>query len=181
MHAIKLTSTHCIIRPFQLKDLECFAEYRGQESVARYQSWSNYSYQDAVKLFEAMDYSTFGSIGQWYQLAIVAKKGDSLLGDLAIHFVDEQQLEIGFTVAPQFQGQGIASEAVSALLAYVFTHLKIHRVTATTDVNNVASYKLLEKLKFRREAHFIQNIFFKGKWGDEYQYALLRSESVSRK
>lgn len=47
---------------------------------------------------------------------------------------------------------------------------------AHSDAENVSSYKLLEKLGFRREAQFVQNVFFKGAWGDEYQYALLRSE-----
>ncbi len=61
-------------------------------------------------------------------------------------------------------------------LHYAFGELNKHRVIATTDVLNVASHRLLEKLGFRREGHFIQNIFFKGAWSDEYQYALLRSE-----
>ena len=61
-------------------------------------------------------------------------------------------------------------------LGRVVFELKKHRVVATTDVENTASYRLLETLGFRREGHFIQNIFFKGAWGDEYQYALLRSE-----
>ena len=74
------------------------------------------------------------------------------------------------------QGKGVATEAVSSFLCYVFGELNKHRVVATTDVNNVASNRLLDKLGFRREGHFIQNVFFKGAWGDEYQYALLRSE-----
>ncbi len=54
--------------------------------------------------------------------------------------------------------------------------MKKHRVIAITDTRNTASFKLLEKLGFRREGHYVQNIFFKGAWGDEYLYALLASE-----
>jgi RimJ/RimL family protein N-acetyltransferase len=43
-------------------------------------------------------------------------------------------------------------------------------------VENVASWRLLEKLGFRREAHLIENIFFKGAYGSEYHYALLERE-----
>jgi RimJ/RimL family protein N-acetyltransferase len=171
-----LRTENLVIRAFEKKDLETFAQYRSQEVVAKYQSWTSFTYQDAVELFESMDYSTFGKEGNWYQLAITSLDSDELVGDLAVHFIDQEQIELGFTVCPDHQGKGVATEAVSSFLRYVFGELNKHRVVATTDAENTASYRLLEKLAFRREAHFIQNVFFKGAWGDEYQYALLRSE-----
>jgi len=171
-----LKSGKLVIRAFKRKDLKIFAQYRSDELVAKYQSWTNYTYEDAVKLFEDMDYSTFGTVGCWYQLAIALQDSDELVGDLAVHFIDQDQLEIGFTIAPVYQGKHVATEAVSCFIGYVFNELKKHRVVATTDTENTASYGLLEKLKFRREGHFIKNIFFKGAWGDEYQYGLLRTE-----
>ncbi|WP_416307155.1 GNAT family N-acetyltransferase [Neptunicella sp. SCSIO 80796] len=171
-----LKTEQLIVRAFEQADLPVFAHYRAQEEVARYQSWTDYSYQDALDLFNQTDYSSFGTAGHWYQLAIAGRQSNQLLGDIAVHFMDDNQVEMGFTVAPQNQGQHIATQAVSVFLVYLFTELNKHRVVATTDTRNVASCRLLEKLGFRREAHFIQNIFFKGAWGDEYQYALLQSE-----
>lgn len=165
-----------VIRAFELKDLEAFALYRAQPEVAKYQSWSDYTLADAQGLWEKADYSNFGVVGHWYQLAIAERDSDEIVGDLALHFVDEEQMEMGFTIASQFQGQGVATEALSRVLSYLFNDLKKHRIVATTDAENLASYRLLEKVGFRREAHFIKNIFFKGAWGDEYQYALLSSE-----
>ena len=49
--------------------------------VAKYQSWSSYTYEDAVKMFESTDYSTFCSEGNWYQLAIAMTDSDELVGD----------------------------------------------------------------------------------------------------
>lgn len=89
-------------------------------------------------------------------------------------------MEIGFTIAPEYQGQQVAFEAVSALLGYLFVELDKHRVIAITDVDNLACCRLLEKLGFRREAHYVKNIFFKGAWGDEYLYAMLREEYIAR-
>jgi len=173
-----LKTPRFVIRPFERKDLEAFAEYRSNETVAKYQSWEGYSYQDAVNFYEQMDYSTYGSIGQWYQLAIATIESDELVGDIAVHFIDQDQIEIGFTVSHLHQRKSVATEALSRFLTYAFGELNVHRVTAITDVNNTASYRLLEKLAFRREGHFIKNIFFKGAWGDEYQYALLRCEQT---
>ncbi len=99
-----------------------------------------------------------------------------MVGDLAVHFIVQEQIKVGFTVCPIQQRKGVATEAVSRFLRYVFDELNKHRVVATTDTENTVSSRLLEKLEFRREGHFIQNVFFKGSWGNEYQYALLRSE-----
>lgn len=171
-----LKTENFAIRAFERKDLEAFAQYRSQEMVAKYQSWTSFTYQDAVALFDSMDYSIFGTEGNWYQLAISRHETDELVGDLAVHFIDQDQIEIGFTVSPRHQGKSVATEALSKFLCYVFGELNKHRVVAITDTKNTGAQRLLEKLGFRREGHFINNIFFKGAWGDEYLYALLRSE-----
>lgn len=171
-----LKTKNFIIRAFEMKDLDAFSSYRSLIKIAKYQSWSDYTYQDAVELFESMDYSTFGTEGNWYQLAIVTKESDKLVGDIAVYFIDKYQIEIGFTISPQYQRKHVATEAVSSFLDYAFDELERHRVIATTDVRNKAAYHFLEKIGFRREGHFIKNVFFKGAWGDEYKYALLRSE-----
>lgn len=175
-----LTTKHFVLRPFQRADLEAFTAYRADPKVAKYQSWTDYRYSDALALFEKMDYAQFGAVDTWFQLAIVSDASGTtptqLVGDLALHFIDEQQVEIGFTIAPEHQGKRVAFEAVSALLDYLFIELHQHRVIAITDAQNLACCRLLEKLRFRREAHYVKNIFFKGAWGDEFVYALLKEE-----
>ncbi len=49
------------------------------------------------------------------------------------------------------------------------------------DCLNDRSVALLERLGFRREGHFLQNVWFKGAWGDEYLYAILREEWLARR
>ncbi|MCU8038008.1 GNAT family N-acetyltransferase [Shewanella sp. SM69] len=175
-----LTTEHFVLRPFQRADLEAFTAYRADPKVAKYQSWTDYRYSDALALFEKMDYAQFGAVDTWFQLAIISGASGTtptqLVGDLALHFIDEQQVEIGFTIAPEHQGKQVAFEAVSALLDYLFIELHNHRVIAITDAQNLACCRLLEKLRFRREAHYVKNIFFKGTWGDEFLYALLKEE-----
>lgn len=172
-----LKTENFTIRAFEKKDLEVFAQYRSLDAVAKYQSWTSFTYHDAIALFDSMDYSTFGTVGNWYQLAISTLESDEIVGDLAVHFIDQEQIEIGFTVSPRHQGKSVATEVLSGFLGYVFGDLKKHRVVAITDADNSAACRLLEKLGFRREGHFIKNVFFKGRWGDEYLHALLRSES----
>lgn len=165
-----------ICRAFERADLQAFTAYRADPEVARYQSWQDYQYQDALALFENLQQTPFGANGTWMQLALVCRQTQALVGDLALHFIDAQQVEIGFTLASEHQGKGLAREALQGLLVYLFERLGKHRVSAITDVKNRAAWGLLERLGFRREAHYRDNIFFKGSWGSEYGYGLLARE-----
>ena len=164
------------LRSFSREDLPRFTAYRQEPEVARYQSWSTYTAADAEAFFAAQQRLEFGEPESWYQVALADLESDALLGDCAVHFLADRQVEIGFTLSPAQQGQGLMNEALRALLGYVFGPFGAHRATALTDTRNRASVRLLERLGFRREGHFRQNVLFKGEWGDEYLYALLASE-----
>ncbi len=101
-----------------------------------------------------------------------------MIGDVAIFTQDglPLQAELGFTLARDHQGQGYAGEAVRCVLSYLFCDLKVHRVIAVSDVENHASYRLMQRLGMRREGHFIENNWFKNSWSSEYLYALLARE-----
>jgi RimJ/RimL family protein N-acetyltransferase len=69
-----------------------------------------------------------------------------------------------------------ASTPLGAVLGYIFDTLRKHRASATTDAANSAAAALFARLGFRREGHFLRNVWFKGAWGDEFQFALLRDD-----
>ena len=177
MNFTPIAGPRCRIRDFSEKDLAEFARYRALPEVARYQSWEHYTLEDAKALYAAQLTAPFGTEGSWHQLAITDKRDDSLLGDCALHFLEDgRQVEIGFTLAPEQQGKGLGREAVGLLVGRLFTTMNKHRVIAVTDAENRAAQRLLTALGFRKEAHYIQNIFIKGKWGDECLFACLSSE-----
>jgi RimJ/RimL family protein N-acetyltransferase len=172
-------TSRLILRPFQVADLAAFAAYRSDPEVARYQSWTApYSLVQAKNYFAALKQSQPGTPGVWVAYAIERRSTPGIIGDCAFQIMayDPLQAQIGYTLARQHWNQGYASEAVRGLLDYLFDEYHLHRITATCDVENIASYRLLERVGLRREAHLIENIWFKGGWGSEYVYALLRSE-----
>jgi RimJ/RimL family protein N-acetyltransferase len=65
---------------------------------------------------------------------------------------------------------------VHALLHLAFDSLGLHRVTARIDPENEASLRLGARLGMRQEAHLIRNEWFKGRWADEIDLALLEEE-----
>jgi ribosomal-protein-alanine N-acetyltransferase len=177
-----LKTQRLLLRPFQETDLPAFSAYRSDPQVARYQSWTApYSLDQARAFLDEMQDAIAGTPGTWVQIAVERQLEPGLIGDCAFQVLadDPQQAQIGFTFARAFQKQGYAAEAVKCLLDYLFNDLHLHRVCATCDAENLASARLLQRVGMRREAHFIENIWFKGAWGSEYAYAVLRSERRS--
>ncbi len=166
------------LRHFQDSDLTQFMSYRNDPVVARYQSWEGISEAEAWTFIQEQKEIQPGVSGQGLQVAIELKATNVLIGDcyFVINVFDHRQAEIGFTLSREYQGYGYATEAVSSFLNYAFHSFDLHRIIAITDCENIASVALLERLGMRREGHFIQNVWFKGKWGDEYLYAILKDE-----
>ncbi len=73
-------------------------------------------------------------------------------------------------------GQGLAFEATSALIDYVFRTIEVHRLAATIDPRNLKSVALIERLGFRLEGTFLEDEFFKEEWVNTAIYALRKSE-----
>lgn len=169
------------LRRFNESDLLPFLAYVNDPLVARYQSWESYTEQQAKEVIEAQRGLDPGVPGQWFTFAVELRADGTLIGHVALKRQEHQQAEIGFTFSREQQGKGLACEAVTCVLDYVFRELELHRVIAITDCENERSVALLGRLGMRREGHFIQNIWFKGKWGDEYLYAILREEWLRKR
>jgi RimJ/RimL family protein N-acetyltransferase len=158
------------LRAFAERDLAEFARYRALPEVARYQSWEQHTLEDAEQLYAKQQGSVYGAPGSWHQVAIADQLSDALIGDCALHFLDgDKELEIGFTLAPDRQGKGLAREAMGLLLAHAFGTMGIRRVLAITDAENLPAHKLLDALGFHRDA--MRDVLFKGKQGKELDFA----------
>lgn len=175
-------SDRLVIRKFGLQDVHSFYQYRANPDVSRFQSWENYTLQDAEAFIRKQIVHSPNQPGTWFQYAIALTESDQLIGDCAIHTrADEPQIvELGFTLAPEFQGKGYMNEALCALMEYVFGALNKHKLIAFADVRNTKSIQVLERLGMRREGHLLENYKSKGIWIDEYQYAMLRSEWLNK-
>jgi RimJ/RimL family protein N-acetyltransferase len=180
MDAPVLRTARCTIRGLCAADVPELARYRSDPRVAQYQSWDRYTEAEARELLDSLAATRFATPGTWYQLAIARADDDRLIGDIGVHFLDEQQIELGFTLGLEHHGAGLAREAVGAVVDHLFVALGRHRCIAITDARNARAARLLEALGFRREAHHVENIFFKGAWGSEYVYAQLRREHAER-
>lgn len=116
--------------------------------------------------------------GDLAELAVTRPHDDTVVGDvlLALRSVEHETLEVGYLFSPAVAGQGLATEAVRALLDLAFDQLGARRVVARVDVRNTRSRRLLERLGLRREAVLVENEWVKGRATSEADYAVLARE-----
>lgn len=166
-----------IIRRLNMNDLDTLVAYRGLPEVAWMQLWDSYDVEKGRKLIEGMEGVEPFTPGDSFQFGVEHRATGKLIGDL--YFKLDQagkQAEIGYTFDPQFQGQGLATEAVRALLDYAFKYKGVHRIYGITDPRNLPSIRLMTRLGMRQEAHFRKSLWFKGAWADDVVYAILGEE-----
>ena len=173
-----LRTPRLLLRRFADGDLAEFLAYRNDPEVSRYQSWDSTSDAEGRAFLAEQKPTGTPLTGQWFQLAIEERATGALAGDCGIEIARDDPLrgEIGFTLARAHQGKGLAFESIASLVDWAVLDLGLHRIVATVDPANAQSIALLERLGLRREAHYVKNVWFKGRWDDEYLYAVLRDE-----
>jgi RimJ/RimL family protein N-acetyltransferase len=177
----QLASARLVLRRLRRDDAEALCTYRSLPEVKRYLYCESFDLDDAARLIDTQ--SAEPNIpGAWFYMAIIKASIGAMIGDCGLHCRenDPRQMEIGFTIAPRYQGHGYAGEAVECVLGYVFGSLGQHRVSATTNVLNRSSVALLRRLGFRQEAHFVEHVWFKGQWASEFVFAMLKREWEER-
>jgi ribosomal-protein-alanine N-acetyltransferase len=166
------------IRNLKTSDIADFLYYRSNPDITKYQGFDVFNIEQADKFIQGQLNKEFGNAGEWVQYGIENKTTRKIIGDCAIklNLYDIRIAEIGITISHIEQKNGYAKEALVGILNFLFDIDDFHRVTEIVDVENVASIQLLKSIGFKKEGHFVENIFFNGKWGSEYQYAMLRKE-----
>ncbi len=168
-----------IIRTLDMKDKEVFYKYRSMPEIYQYQSLRPKTISEIEEFINKNIAMCLNTENSWLQLAVCLKEGQ-MIGDIGIHFIDDYQIEIGYTLSPEYQGSGYAAEAVRAVIDYAFSELKKHRITASVDPDNTKSIKLLERIGFRKEGHFIKSFRMYDRWYDDCIYAILEDEWKSK-
>ena len=182
-HIIKLETERLILRPINKNDAESIFRYRADAITNQFQGWIPKNIADVHDFIENRVSSTINVNGTWFQFVIISKDIGELIGDTGLHFFDKEnkQVEIGCTISKKHQGNGFATEAISEVMKFLFDTLNKHRIVASIDPRNINSIKLVEKLNFRKEAHFKESIMSNETWVDDLIYAILKKEWINYK
>lgn len=166
-----LETERLIIRKFSETDLDDLLLYTSDEEVMKYLPENPYNKQETQKFIS-------DNIKNTENLAVVLKDQNKVIGHIVFHIWYEpfRTWEIGWVFNKNYHNKGYATEAALKVLEYGFEKLNIHRMIATCDPRNTASYKVMEKLNMRREGRNVKCVYIKGSWQDEYFYAMLEEE-----
>jgi RimJ/RimL family protein N-acetyltransferase len=116
---------------------------------------------------------------------LVVQLKNKVIGHIYLGQVKPTKLktwEAGFIFNRKYQGKGYATESLMAIIEYGFKNMNVHKIIAHCSPKNIRSWKLLERVKMRREGKLRENIYFdtdeKGNpvWLDTYEYGLLEGD-----
>ncbi len=182
-HEVLFDSERLFFRRLVADDAELFFRDHSLPDLIRFQSWKPRTIDEIRDFISKQHTIEIDTYGTWFQMAICLKNNGYFIGDCGFHFSDPEgyQVDIGYTIAPEFQGNGYAVESVHAMVQYLFTELHKHRLCGYVDPGNLASIRVLEKAGFRKEAHFRKSIMIDGQWCDDVVFAILKEEFVHKK
>ena len=176
-----LTTARLIVRSFRAEDADDLYVYLADPRTYVYEPGEPVT-ADMAR-FIAADMAT--SPDFWaIELAATGRQ----IGQIYLKQVEPLELltcELGYILNPACHGQGYATEAAAAVIAHAFTARGMHRIYAHCNPANMASWRLLERLSFRREGLLRQNIFFRRDatgaplWTDTLVYARLAGEPAT--
>ena len=117
-------------------------------------------------------------------LTIVAEDGQAA-GDVSWHWTHwgptrgSRCPNIGIWLRLEYRGKGIGAEAQAELARLLFAHTKTNRVEASTEVDNIAEQRALERAGFTREGRIRGAMWRGGAHRDAYLYSILRADSAA--
>ncbi|MGN1344619.1 MAG: GNAT family N-acetyltransferase [Traorella sp.] len=161
-----------LLRNFEENDYEDLYEFLAQRKEDEFEAYPDITYQNGYKHLEyRLHNDEF--------IALQLKETGKVIGNIYLGNKEYNAKEIGYIINKNYQRKGYAKEALSKIIKELFKQ-GVHRIYAECAPANECSWKLLESLNFKREAHFKQNIYFRKDkdnnpiWQDTYVYSLLK-------
>jgi RimJ/RimL family protein N-acetyltransferase len=175
---MELITPRLRLRDFRPDDWQAVLAYQRQPLYLRYNGWMDRT-PEAVREFVQMfiDHQQADPRIK-FQLAVELKASGELIGNCGIRRErpDDRQASIGYELDPLHWGQGYATEAARAVLAFGFNQLKVHRVWADCVADNLGSVRVLTKLGLRQEARLREAEYFKDRYWDTLIFGILEQE-----
>jgi ribosomal-protein-alanine N-acetyltransferase len=165
------------LRAFTLADVPRLVALAGAYEVAKNTLNIPHPYheEDARRWVEITQENYQQQTG--YAFAIELKAAGKLVGGIGLTLYPRfDRAEAGYWLGQDYWGQGLATEALAALLRFGFSELKLNKIYATHITSNLASGRVMLKNGMVKEGELAQHTKRDGQYHDLWQYRLLRAE-----
>ena len=171
-----LVTARLRLRQFRVDDTEAMHECFADPQVMRF--WNTPVHTKRIETERAVRRFIDCTPSYYRFWAVADGRTDRCLGLVNYHdgHIRNKRAAIGYIVDPAHCRQGVATEAVSAMVEFCFRELGLHRLQAFIHPDNAASLKLIERLGFRREGLLRENLRVGDEWRDDLLYALLSTD-----
>ena len=169
------------LRPSNPTDAEGMLAMLSDQESMRY--WSDQPISDLDAAIEVLDQDLESDAqGNSMCWAITFNGQDKMIGKcILFQFSRENRAEIGYILNRKYWRQGLTYQALGAVIDFAFNTLKLHRIEADVDTENLASIGLLEKLGFKREGLFRERWRVYDEWQDSLMLGLLKQDWLAKK
>jgi RimJ/RimL family protein N-acetyltransferase len=175
--ALPIVTERLVLRRYTHDDIPDVLGFVSQPSLAGVTSERIQATEEGVRKYIELQnsYQPFEK-DVVFELAVERQEDGQVIGFVGLICRDQGQGEIGWALGVEHRGRGYATEAARALMDYGFKTLGLHRIHADTSSDNLASWRLMERLGMRREALLRECACEEGKWVDKYIYGMLVDE-----
>jgi [ribosomal protein S5]-alanine N-acetyltransferase len=149
-----LTSERLLLRRMTMEDLKEFFILKSDERLLKNYHAKAKTYEEARRFLQKLDDDI--SANECVVWGITLKSENKVIGSICYWNLSEDlsKAEIGYELMHEFQGKGIMTEAIQAVIAYGFNDMNLQRIEAVPFTKNSTSIKVLEKNNFLRGETF---------------------------
>ncbi|WP_214306972.1 GNAT family N-acetyltransferase [Staphylococcus pseudoxylosus] len=154
-------------------DIDDINELHNLTEVTKYQTWKTQSNEETKQFISEV----INKDSNFVYNVLVNPDTDKVIGTIQLAIDEEHKsAEIDFIIHPNYWNNGIATNIAKTIIKYAFKVLKLNRIWASIDSNNIAASMVLQNLEMKLEGIFRENRLVDGEYRDTLNYAILRSE-----
>ena len=180
MKYIELESERLIFRKFKQNDFPVVFDWLNNLENMKYRSSEPKNEEEAHQYLNYAIESAEEEDCINFRYAVVKKEDNTRIGSCELYYTDTDPAELAWELHRDYWKQGYGTEIGMTLLHLGFDILNLRRITADCNTLNRGSWRIMERIGMRREAHFVKmyrgNSALNHEWCDKYQYAILKEE-----
>jgi len=171
---MKLSTDRLVMRPMEATDFKDIHELHSFSQVAQFNTIG--IPEDISVTTKFLDEVLRDPTKLAWSIRI--KETDAFVGEIGMNLssVKYGKGEIHYSLHPDQWGSGYATEAVSAVISFGFSELRLHRIAAGVAIENSRSVALLERVGMQREGLCRKILPLQSGWMDNYMYAILEDD-----